>query len=377
MKWKRDGNKLMGRENNYDLLRIVSTVAVIMIHVSATWFANAIYMVAEHGGGLKEIQSPFLICTYNALTRFAVPCFVILSGAFIIGNKKNAEYKSFYFKAFTHIGIPMILFSGLYVLYRLPACFIGEDRGVGLLLKDIIIGAPMYHMWYLYMLIGVYALAPIVIRFKDSVNEKSFYKVSLIFLILASFSRWTTENIRLNWDLGQSFEYLGYFMLGYSIRKIFTDKNDRKAGLFIAIGAFFEVCTAGLEYRQMIAGITEQELKYKIVSPYCPLIVLASICIFIGFTLIDVKKEYTNLSALTFYIYLIHAGVWDAMQKIIQFAGGNVTALNGAVWIPMFVVIVFTCSWVLSKLYLWIWNKLDKDKRVTCRLAKAVGMYAD
>lgn len=313
----------MKRENNYDLLRIVSAVAVIMIHVSATWFDNAIHTVAVYDVSIKEIQAPFLICIYTAITKFAVPCFLMLSGAFIIDNNKNVEYKTFYSKAFAHIGVPMIVFSGLYILYRIPLCFVGEDRGIGALLKDIIKGSPMYHMWYLYMLIGIYAFAPVVIRFKDSITEKTFYRVSFVFLALASISRWATGTVRLNWDLGQSFEYLGYFMVGYSIRKIYTDKNSRKAIILIGTGILFGVCAAGLEYKQMMDGIVTQDLKYQIASPYCPLIVLASICIFTGFTLLDVKKEYDNLSALTFYIYLIHAGVWDVIKRMFQLVGGG------------------------------------------------------
>ena len=43
------GDTFMKREYNYDLLRIVSTIAVIMIHVSFAWFSNNIYILAEHG----------------------------------------------------------------------------------------------------------------------------------------------------------------------------------------------------------------------------------------------------------------------------------------------------------------------------------------
>lgn len=30
---------------------------------------------------------------------------------------------------------------------------------------------------------------------------------------------WTTQTVRLRWDVGQAFEYLGHFMIGYVIRK--------------------------------------------------------------------------------------------------------------------------------------------------------------
>ena len=191
----------MKREGNYDLLRIISAAAVVMIHVSATWFYGAVDNIPESGLSITDIQSPYLICIYNSLSRFAVPCFVMLSGAFILENEKNIEYKKFYSKSFAKIGIPTIIFSVIYVLYAIPWGVIGIDRGIHALLKDIIKGAPMHHLWYLYMMIGVYALAPIVLRFKNSISEKSFHKVAFIFCIWACISHWTGTR-QLNWDLG-------------------------------------------------------------------------------------------------------------------------------------------------------------------------------
>lgn len=223
------------RENNYDLLRIASTIAVIMIHVSAVWFGIAVDDIAENRLRIADIQSPFFICIYNSISRFAVPCFLMLSGAFILDNKRNSEYKGFYSKSFEKIGIHAMVFSLLYTLYQIPFCFVGEEKDVTILLKNIIKGLPMAHMWYMYMLIGVYVMVPVVLRFKNSITEKMFYRVACVFLILASISRWTTEKVWLSWDVGQAFEYLGYFLVGYSIRKINKGKrNNAKA--IVSIG---------------------------------------------------------------------------------------------------------------------------------------------
>lgn len=366
----------MKRESNYDLLRIICAVAVIVLHVSGTWFLSAVEQVAEYGVNVHEIPSAFMICVYNSISMFPVPCFIMLSGAFILDNEKNREYKSFYSRSFAKIGVPTIVFSILYILYRIPMCFIGEKTGVSelvSLLKDILIGMPMSHMWYIYMLIGIYALVPVVIRFKESITEKMFYKVSVVFLVLASVCQWTST-VRLMWDIGQSFEYLGYFMAGYCIRKIFAGrKNNVKAFISILAGILLELCVAGLKYKQIIAGISETDLKYQFLSTFCSFIALAaSVLIFIGFTLLNVKKQYADMSGITFYIYLIHAGVWDFVLHVLKLvAKCNICKeLNGGIWIPVFVIAVFVISCVLSKCYLWIWTKLDKEKKITDYLLK-------
>lgn len=45
----------MGRDNHYDLLKIICAVEIIMIHVSAAWFVDAIDMAAEYGVNINEI----------------------------------------------------------------------------------------------------------------------------------------------------------------------------------------------------------------------------------------------------------------------------------------------------------------------------------
>lgn len=361
------------REGNYDLLRIVSAVAVIMIHVSAGWLANAVNDIAERGLFIEDILSPFWLCIYNSISRFAVPCFVMLSGAFILDNEKNIEYKNFYVKSLSKIGVPTIVFSILYVLCQIPLYFIGEDREIGTLVKSIVVGKPMYHMWYMYMLIGLYILAPITMRFKKSIPERSFHKVTFVFLVFASISMWTSTS-ELSWDVGCSFEYLGYFMVGYSIRKINRGKNNRKALLAVLAGILLELCAAELEYQQMVAGILESELKYSIVGPSSPLIVLASVLIFYGFTVLDVKKDLTKLSSLTFWIYLIHVGIWEVISKMIRLTKGEnaFTKMDGLIWIPVVVAAVFAISCVLSKLYIWLWRKIDIEKRITNTLLRIV-----
>lgn len=209
-------------------------------------------------------------------------------------------------------------------------------------------------------------LAPVVIRFKESITEKTFYKVSFIFLVLASASLWSTGEVRLNWDIGQSFEYLGYFMTGYSLRKIYGNrKNNFKALILIFAGIVLEICASVLRYKKMIGEIRGSH--FGGVAPYDPLIVPASVCIFIGFAMLDVKKEYADMAGSLFYIYLIHVGVWNLIYNISKIVLGQdfLTELDGGVWIPVFVIAVFGISYVLSKLYLWIWNKLDKEKRIT------------
>lgn len=80
------GDKIIkSRQSNFDLLRIISTISVVLIHVNATVAnSNNISIVG------------FNICSLiNIITRFSVPCFVMLSGAFILNNERMQTINTF------------------------------------------------------------------------------------------------------------------------------------------------------------------------------------------------------------------------------------------------------------------------------------------
>ena len=62
------------RKQYFDWIRIFVCFAVVMLHVSATWFLN------------RDISStPWCISViYNSATRWAVPIFVMISGALFL-----------------------------------------------------------------------------------------------------------------------------------------------------------------------------------------------------------------------------------------------------------------------------------------------------
>lgn len=101
------------REDNYDLLRVICTIAVIVIHVSGI-YKNAISY--ENVFGYLIEKNIVVILLYNTLSRFAVPCFVMLSGAFLLSDNRNGEYRTFYRKTVKNIIIPTLVFTVIYFL---------------------------------------------------------------------------------------------------------------------------------------------------------------------------------------------------------------------------------------------------------------------
>ncbi len=346
------------RENNYDLLRIICAISVIVIHVS-----NKYLKAYTNSNIFGEVYNRGIIvsCMYNVLTRFAVPCFFMLSGAFLLSNNKNKNYKAFYKKSFNNIGIHGIIFSVIYFIY----CFIKaillviiKNKSIDTIytigISGLIKGAPIYHMWYLYSLIGIYLLVPVVIRLKDDIGEKNFFRLSIIFLILSCIS-FNTSSHFLYWDIGLSFEYLAYFMIGYIIRIKSKDKNIIKSILWIVLGILVELIVVKLRVLQEKGVILTNISGERLVTPLSPLIVISSMMIFKGFSVLEIKKDLTKLSSLTLYIYLIHIIPCELLLSIIRKIGGN---WNNMLAIPVISFLVLVISIVLSIIYSKIYQKI-------------------
>ena len=155
------------RESNYDLLRIISAFAVIMLHVS-----GGVLMYDE---AKVPINCHFGTMLINHIVRFAVPCFLMLSGAFLLADEKNANYKFFYKKTIRNIGITGAVFFLLYTMYRVAKLVMGVFvlhidstdtflASLFFIFKDLLQGRPSGHLWYLSVLIGLYLVVPFVIR---------------------------------------------------------------------------------------------------------------------------------------------------------------------------------------------------------------------
>ncbi len=356
------------RHNNYDLLRIIACIAVIILHVSAIYIEA--YTTKNELTYKIDLTHIFEATTLNVLTRFAVPIFVMLTGAFSLSNPKNKDYKEFYKKIFKRIGLPIIIFSILFSVYALAeslALIVIKNKDCSVLLKtlkDILTGSPYFHLWYLYMLIEVYLLIPIVIRFKESISEKHYIKVAIIFMILASISGFTSKRT-LMYDIGYNFNYIGYLMLGDILKtKYEKNKSNSKFIVFIILSIVFETIVIILRYNNVLLKINENDEKYTLVGNFNPLISLATICIFIAFSNLNLNKDFTKLSSLTFYIYIFHAIILDLIAKTFKLTHIINENTNSNFEMFYLTIIVFALSYIASKIWLFIWSKINKEDRI-------------
>ena len=108
-------------------LRIIALYAVIMLHTSAV-------LLAQYG---KVPFGDWLTADiYNALTRFAVPVFVMITGALLL--HREYELGDFFKKRLSRILTPFLFWSLVYIVYSWYNDEISFDAGAWTNIKQVL-----------------------------------------------------------------------------------------------------------------------------------------------------------------------------------------------------------------------------------------------
>lgn len=349
IKKKENQNNVNDRLCNIDLLKIICCISVIIIHVSANY-------INDINNYKNEM---FYINLLNCMTRSAVPCFVMISGYFAIANKKEENYITFYKKKLKTIIIPMFIFTLSYFIIEIFNMLLGNSKkSIMGLFTSLMTGKLEYHMWYLYMIIFIYIITPILWQIKVKVGEKRFDVLGKILLII-SIPFALTSTHKFSYDIGFSMYFLGYYMIGYSIGRRISDKSNTKFCIYLFIGLIVLFVNSFFRLYILKNGFSDTTYELPFIGNFTPinelwiLIVVASICIYKSFLYLNFKINLFKISNYTLYIYMIHVMVLNVLNAISL-------DLTPYILIPVYTIIVFICSWLLSKIYLIIYSKIDR-----------------
>ncbi|QZT36303.1 acyltransferase family protein [Halosquirtibacter xylanolyticus] len=324
------------RESSFDLLRIIACMMVVSSHTTSP------YMVDSVPGELNFIVSNSI----QSFCRVCIAIFVMIGGRYILAKKGNIDYQTFYSNTLLkRIIYPTLIWSVIYVIY----CYVQgavidymkiRPFDYTLPLKNWFMGRPYNHLWYMYMLIGLYASVPALMMIKAYIGEKVFLRLGILLLLLSPIVDYFSE---LFWMI-RFIEFLGYFILGYSLRGVRFDGLSKR--YLIAI---WFVCSL------MIASATRWLLLQNVSAPFyfygffTPFAMVGSLALYNCFDQLQLKKHTSLLSRLSlhsFRIYLIHAGLLSVVENVIfRFLQWNV---NPLIYIPVTIIVVTLFSYTIS-----------------------------
>lgn len=308
-------------------LRAIACICVVMIHVIDG--CNSINPIPEYS--CRFIFDEVIL---QIFIQWAVPVFIMISGALLLNPNKEITMK----KIFKYI-LRMLL---ILVTFGLMYCFlenivsIKDGNIVEIIIKSItnlLQGKSWGVMWYIYMLIGLYAITPILRAFiKDTKDEE--LKIVIVLLFICSVIIPTINgifNINITTFYLEEFKYITLYLLGYVLayKKLFKEKT-----LYILGGVSMVIYLLFCYFNIF---------HYK----FDMFMIFISMAIFLHFSNhlnnIRINLIIEKISKNSFGIYIIHDFWVNVLYKIFHFYPSNFPVVIGEF---MLLFIVFVLAYI-------------------------------
>ena len=326
------------KNNTLELLKLFASYMVVFIHIS--FYGNAGVAV-------------------DALARFAVPFFFLVSGYFSYNVncekiKKRTKHilALFVFAAVccTVFQIVLLLKSNPNRLFSLLNAYTDFNTYVDLLVfnRTIISG----HLWYLLAALYVYVIFYFATKFK--IKEKVIFIVALLLLVLHLLlgEGLAVFGIKIPMQFIRNFALMGipFFAMGLFVKK-YKHKFQKVPGymvlVFAVIGAFETIISC------LIFGQNELYIGSLF-------ILAAVVAVFIKYSNVRYPRVLTALDGCSTYIYIFHIVIATALNVIYSILGIDI--YSSLILENLHPIVVCIASTIFAYLFIKIFKKPRKSK---------------
>jgi surface polysaccharide O-acyltransferase-like enzyme len=304
-----------------DATRVLAIFGVVLLHTAAP----SLYKF-----GTIEPEEWQIANIIDAFTRPSVPLFFMVSGALLLGRSISLPQLK---PKLIRLIVPLVAWSIIYLAIR--ATIDPNINFIRLSLGAIIV-PTMYHLWFLYALIGLYLCLPLVGPVIQAASHTQL-RYGLVLWVLASGVIPVFEQIagvRSQIELSTMAGYMGYMVLGYVLVK--APRPSRKQA-FLAITMIiigYVITAAGTA----LATAQKGHFVGAFYGYFSPNVMLFSVGAFMIMRVMLEGRQsrlVRRLSDLSFGIYLCHVAVLMVASKVFDIGGW---------WIIPFSVLVFAVS---------------------------------
>lgn len=350
-----------------DVLRLLALLMVIAAH------SVDIYNATPQQDPTVGFWGAFI----GSLMRPSVPLFAMMTGLLLLPVRESAG--EFYRRRIPRVLIPMVVWSVLYYLVPWLTGVLGCDLGIVSVFypfefspsqqfSDAIANIATIpfafngyttHMWYLYMLVGLYLLMPFFSAWIEK-NDRTLARTFVIMWCLSLMLPYLRYIISPDlfgvcaWNEFGTFYYfsgfVGYLLLGHLLGK----GNPLPSRKIVAMGAMLYFAGYIITYTGFSSLIVqysyeEQPALIEMFWQFCsPNVALMTLGIFLAVQRVKVRSEkvqriLANISKCGFGCYLMHYILLGPVTLLLQPLG-----LPTPVVVKLTVVIVFALCWAIT-----------------------------
>ncbi|BBO60090.1 acyltransferase [Mycoavidus sp. B2-EB] len=317
-------------DNRIAWLRILACFLVVVVHVSAPQFGSF---------GKEWWAVNFL----DSFSRVCVPLFLMISGTTLL--HKVEPVIVFLKKRLLRILPPLIVWS-LFYLWWLKR----NHVETGNWLTEIVSGPVMYHLWFLYAIIGIYALIPLLRRFYQTSTSSERLWVLIIWFLVSSlgpaistvlntqgYPTLSTGHMTVVYHLSHFSGYAGFLLLGASLAQ-----KKIHYSLALTLYGLGSLATMAITYWLSARAGKPAEAFYEYSSPF----VIIAAC---GLFSAVMSRPASNPSPLVSSIADCTLGAYCLHLFIISLVGRwiyltPIQSANAWIAIPVVSIIVFVIS---------------------------------
>ena len=307
-------------------LKALACVAIVILHTfyAADAFAST---VTAHS---------VMLSVRNAM-MWAVPCFVMASGALLLDRNRVITTKKLFGKYILRMILALVVFSVIFSLFDTFTAPRSAEETIKDIFSDIFLGTGWAHMWYLYLMIAIYLLLPIYKLISSNADHGQLKYLLLIYTVFLSVLPFieTMSGKQLPFYICVFSIYPLYLFLGHVLHTgiIKLPKN--------ASGLMFLVCI-GITVLLTFYSCNQDDSSAKVTSLLgvysFPVYISASVGAF-GFIRKTKNQPFPVLDTIaaeldncSFGIYLIHMAVLKYIFAVARFNpfehGGTITIIG-------------------------------------------------
>lgn len=313
-----------------DILRIAATFGVLFNHIPLA----AVHIFDKQATDVDR----FLVNGNVHVMHFAVPLFVMITGALLLQPERKIDYG----KVLTKYAWRMVVILALVgTAFAWMEIFFADKHFALVQIPQALVntlgGHTWKHMWYLYMLIGLYLVTPLL---KAAVNHLPtrdldwLIAVGLLFTsVIPAVTHYADVEVGIKFPVASHYVFL--MLTGYRLSTI--DFRQARPWLWMALAV-------AVVY--MLFGYMEYVLGYKSLiwlSGYeSPMMIFYSVCIFIAIKELRYDWQPTmrlggdKFSRDSFGIYVFHMLWVNIIYKVVKF-----NPIETGLWslIPVLIVV--------------------------------------
>lgn len=287
-------------------LRAIAALAIVLLHVTSTWMVET-----EWGGqtGARWFLDGVII---QVLVRWAVPVFILISGFLLLNPDKDMPLVKIKHYVLRMVFV-LVTFGYAYCLIESVVSRGMENIPMQLLLsvRNLLAGKSWAHMWYVYMLIGLYLITPMLRIFVLYADRRTMCFTLTVLFVLTILRPTIQQLIGLECAelIPVRTPYLFYYLMGYMIYRY--PIKFKKAVILLVVGITGTMATL----------LIRNDIPLSIAQPDNAFVAMYAIGLFV--LSMKNKKDKQNVwkrfvntvSKYSFGIYLLHPFFLNLIYK--------------------------------------------------------------